>query len=54
MDSQAECKHDKGFVFVGYGWYCVNNCGYSLNFDPFTFPEGISIKNYVEVEKVLK
>lgn len=37
-----ECKHDEGFLLIHFQWVCSYGCGYTLNFDPFTFPHGVA------------
>jgi len=47
---QSNCKHDDGFTCLRWknpqdlpgAWFCNLNCGYYLNFDPFTFPHSIA------------
>lgn len=48
-----QCKHNSGFSLVhsysleNYAQFVCNlNCGYTMNFDPSTFPYGVSYVLY--------
>lgn len=46
-DSDFKCKHEAGFTFhrgTKYPgiWLCVHTCGFFLNFNPETFPNGVA------------
>jgi len=52
------CRHDQGFYLCTSAnspypgaWYCNHLCGYSLNFDPCKYPDGVSYTTSPKVDK---
>ena len=45
--SEAKCKHEMGFQFIDLKdsvdfYFCNHMCGFSLNFNPDTYPDGVA------------
>jgi|SRR3972149_5814606 len=46
-EARTLCSHDRGFRFYAsrdcsfIGYLCNKDCGFSLNFNPDTYPEGV-------------
>lgn len=57
MNKMFSCKHEHGFSLSTrkgvWQWWCKAECGFSLNFDPDEFPEGISITYNLREEKII-